>query len=116
MNPYEARYRQLLSQRSQRLAGDGFARAKIQQEKIFHWLDAHGYLPAPGAPVLELGCGNGAMAAQYLAERGYAVSGVDVSETAIRWAEDRFQQAGLTPHFSSATSVIFLNVRMPSLP
>lgn len=99
MNPYEARYRQLLANGASAWAGDGFARAKIQQEKTFHWLDAHGYLPAPGAPVLELGCGNGAMAAQYLAERGYAVSGVDVSETAIRWAEDRFQQAGLDATF-----------------
>ncbi len=69
-----------------------------KKKHFIGWMPT-GYLPAPGAPVLELGCGNGAMAAQYLAERGYAVSGVDVSETAIRWAEDRFQQAGLDATF-----------------
>jgi hypothetical protein len=68
MNPYEASNRQLLANGASAWAGDGFARAKIQQEKTFHWLDAHGYLPAPGAPVLELGCGNGDGSS--MAERG----------------------------------------------
>ncbi len=35
MNPYEARYRQLLANGASAWAGDGFARAKIQQEKYF---------------------------------------------------------------------------------
>lgn len=46
-----------------------------------------------------MGCGNGAMAAQSFAERGYSVWGVDLSATAIRWAENRFQQAGLSAKF-----------------
>ncbi|WP_144136308.1 class I SAM-dependent methyltransferase [Kosakonia radicincitans] len=99
MNPYEKQYRQLMENGAVAWAGKGFLRAKKQQEKIFSWLHSQGYLPPPGAPVLEMGCGNGAMAAQSLAERGYSVWGVDLSETAIGWAEERFQQAGLCAQF-----------------
>lgn len=99
MNPYEKKYRQLIANGAVAWADQGYLRAKKQQEKIFQWLDFHEYLPESGAPILEMGCGNGAMAAQFLAERGYSVWGVDFSETAIRWAERRFQQAGLFAHF-----------------
>jgi cyclopropane fatty-acyl-phospholipid synthase-like methyltransferase len=99
MNPYERQYRHLREKGAVAWAGNGYLRAKKQQEKIFHWLNLQQYLPQPGAAVLEMGCGNGAMAAQYLAERGYSVWGVDLSETAIRWAENRFQQAGLSAQF-----------------
>ncbi|KAE8275041.1 class I SAM-dependent methyltransferase [Enterobacter sp. C6] len=99
MNPYEEKYRQLIANGAIAWADKGYFRAKEQQEKIFQWLDFNNYLPQPGAPILEMGCGNGAMAAQFLAERGYSVWGVDFSETAIRWAERRFQQAGLSAHF-----------------
>lgn len=99
MNPYEKHYRQLVAEDAAAWAGKGYARAKKQQEKIFHWLDTHQYLPELGSQVLEMGCGNGAMAAQSLAERGYSVWGVDFSETAIRWAEERFHQTGHSAHF-----------------
>ncbi|BBV76993.1 methyltransferase [Raoultella planticola] len=99
MNPYEQAYRQLRANGATAWAGEGYLRAKKQQEQIFHWLNLHHHLPRPGAPVLELGCGNGAMAAQYLAEQGFAVWGIDLSETAIRWAEERFQRIGLSAHF-----------------
>ncbi|EBX1769787.1 class I SAM-dependent methyltransferase [Salmonella enterica subsp. enterica serovar Poona] len=99
MNPYEKEYRQLIANGAIAWTGEGYFRAKRQQEQIFYWLNLHQYLPQPGAPVLELGCGNGAMAAQYFAKRGYSVWGVDISETAIRWAENRFRQAGLSANF-----------------
>ncbi|WP_354690165.1 class I SAM-dependent methyltransferase [Phytobacter sp. RSE-02] len=99
MNPYEKQYRKLIASGAAAWSGKGYTRAKKQQEKIFHWLYQHHYLPVLGAPVLEMGCGNGAMAAQSLSERGYSVWGVDISETAIRWAEKRFQQAGLSAQF-----------------
>ena len=47
-----------------------------------------GQLPA-GAPVFELGCGNGACAAE-LAKLGYAVTGVDPSEPGIAIANRHF--------------------------
>jgi len=99
MNPYEQQYRQLIANGAAAWAGKGYIRAKKQQEKVFHWLNLHHYLPELGALVLEMGCGNGAMAAQSLAERGYSVWGVDISETAISWADKRFQQAGLSAQF-----------------
>lgn len=99
MNLYEKRYKQLMAEGAAAWAGTGYVRAKAQQEKIFDWLNLHGYLPPAGAPVLEMGCGNGAMAAQSLAQRGYSVWGVDFSETAIKWAKKNFQQVGLYAHF-----------------
>lgn len=45
---------------------------------------------APGKKVLELGCGSGILA-KHLQERGYQVTGVDISEYAI----DRAQQRGI---------------------
>jgi len=99
MNRYEKEYRQLLANGAIAWAGEGYSRAKEQQERVFSWLHLQHYFPQPGAPVLELGCGNGAMAAQYFAERGYSVWGIDWSETAIRWAQNRFQQAGLPANF-----------------
>lgn len=44
-------------------------------------------LPAPGSRVLEAGCGDG-LNAIYLAQRGYVVTGVDVSPTAIARAKE----------------------------
>ncbi len=99
MNLHEKQYRQLIANGAVAWADQGYHRAKKQQEKIFRWLKLHQFLPQSGAPVLEMGCGNGAMAAQSLAEQGYSVWGVDFSETAIRWAEERFQQAGLFANF-----------------
>lgn len=99
MNPYEKEYRQRVANGAIAWAGDGYLRAKEQQERVFNWLNLHQLFPKPGAQILELGCGNGAMAAQYFAERGYSVWGVDISETAIQWAEERFQQAGLCAKF-----------------
>jgi SAM-dependent methyltransferase len=97
---YENRYRELLSLGAPAWAGEGYLRAKDQLKRVYFWLNENRFLPQLGAPILELGCGNGAMSAQYLAELGHNVWGVDISETAIRWAEKRFQQADLTGHFS----------------
>lgn len=99
MNPYEQTYRKLIANGATAWAGEGYHRAKEQQEQIINWLNLHHYLPHPGASVLELGCGNGAMASQSFAERGFVVSGIDISETAIGWAEARFRHAGLPATF-----------------
>ncbi|WP_435974751.1 class I SAM-dependent methyltransferase [Streptomyces sp. Qhu_M48] len=51
-----------------------------------------GLLPA-GGRVLDLGCGPGRNAL-HLASLGYRVDAVDLSPTAIRWAEERAREAG----------------------
>lgn len=62
----------------------------LEREAELVWslaaLDANG--GAPGRRVLELGCGAGNVAG-WLAERGYEVTGVDISPAAIAWATDR---------------------------
>lgn len=54
--------------------------------------------PAPGARALDLGCGGG-QAALRLARAGYAVTGVDFSETAIELARRNAADAGVTATF-----------------
>ena len=49
---------------------------------------------APGKPVFELGCGNGATAAK-LVEAGYSVTGVDPSESGIAIASRAFPECRL---------------------
>ena len=56
-------------------------------------------LPKPPARVLELGCGNGMSWARLMARRGYDVQGIDISETAIAWAEERFAEMGVSGSF-----------------
>ncbi len=54
------------------------------------WL-ARFLLPvAPGAAILDLGCGMGEPIAKHLIERGFAVTGVDSAPTLIALCRDRF--------------------------
>ncbi len=48
---------------------------------------------APGAEILELGCGEGYVGT-LLAERGYAYTGVDVAESAVKKASERLLPFG----------------------
>jgi 2-polyprenyl-3-methyl-5-hydroxy-6-metoxy-1,4-benzoquinol methylase len=48
--------------------------------------------PKPPARVLELGCGNGMSSSLWMARKGYEVHGIDISETAIAWAEQQFAE------------------------
>ncbi|MFJ8658432.1 class I SAM-dependent methyltransferase [Streptomyces sp. NPDC093795] len=54
-----------------------------------------GLLPTAGGRALDLGCGPGRNSL-YLASLGYDVDAVDLSPTAIRWAEERARDAGVT--------------------
>lgn len=55
-----------------------------------------GLLPT-GGRVLDLGCGPGRNAL-YLASAGFDVTAVDLSPTAIAWAEERAREAGAEDH------------------
>lgn len=65
-------------------------------ENLVEWLD-RGLIP-PGGRVLDLGCGPGRNA-RYLAARGFTVDAVDLSPTAIAWAEERARAAGAAVRF-----------------
>lgn len=95
---YEARYRELKSTGHAGWGGDhverNLARLKVDLDR----LRRGGFLPEPPARVLEIGCGNG-MSSFLLAQDGYDVHGIDISETAIAWAQERFAEAGLAGSF-----------------
>jgi SAM-dependent methyltransferase len=57
-----------------------------EREQQLQAILASGHAPATGE-LLELGCGAGNMAI-WLAQRGYTVTGVDISPTAIQWARE----------------------------
>ena len=50
------------------------------------WIEDLGRLVQPGASVLDLGCGAGVPGAKLLADAGFAVTGVDISEVQIERA------------------------------
>ncbi|MGH8141908.1 MAG: class I SAM-dependent methyltransferase [Steroidobacteraceae bacterium] len=54
------------------------------------WLDRFSSLLAPGASVLDIGCGHGEPIARYLIELGLNVRGVDSSPTLISLCRARF--------------------------
>lgn len=60
-------------------------------ESLAEWVDEA--LIRPGK-ALDIGCGN-ARNAIFLARRGFAVEGVDYSATAINWAKERVDAAGV---------------------
>lgn len=62
----------------------------------------------PGS-TLDLGCGTGAKSI-YLAKRGFGVTGVDISETAIKYAKENARRAKVKVKFivADATDLSFL--------
>lgn len=69
-------------------------------ESLAQWMDEG--LPGAGRAV-DLGCGS-ARNAIFLAQRGFAVEGVDYSASAIAWAKERVAQAG------AAVTLVHANV------
>ena len=99
MQNYEKRYRDLRAAGLQGWAGDCHAGNRLKLAAMLDDLHRSGLLPPAPCPILELGCGNATMAALLLAERGYRVHGIDISPTAIDWAHETFEAAGLAGHF-----------------
>ena len=62
------------------------APAGIALRETLAFLDAH--LPEPGSRVLEVGCGDGALAAS-LGDRGFMVRGIDVDPGMVSRARER---------------------------
>ena len=56
------------------------------------WLERFAGRLAPGASVLDLGCGMGEPIARWLIDRGFAVTGVDSSVSLIALCRERFPQ------------------------
>jgi|WetSurMetagenome_2_1015567.scaffolds.fasta_scaffold00173_15 2-polyprenyl-3-methyl-5-hydroxy-6-metoxy-1,4-benzoquinol methylase len=73
-----------------------FNRLKAFREGIIPWLDTMKKLS--GSKILEIGCGTGCSTVA-LAEQGALMTGIDVSEPAIRVAELRMKEYGLRADF-----------------
>ena len=54
------------------------------------WLDRFSTLLPRGGTILDIGCGSGEPIAHYLIDRGFALTGVDSSETLIGLCRERF--------------------------
>jgi cyclopropane fatty-acyl-phospholipid synthase-like methyltransferase len=54
------------------------------------WLDRFTALLAPGATILDIGCGSGQPIGRYLIEQGFDVTGVDSSPALIELCRQRF--------------------------
>lgn len=67
------------------------ARGEAFAEKV--WIDRFAALLAPGAAVLDVGCGTGVPIARYLAAAGYQVIGVDSSPELIALFQTNLPEA-----------------------
>ncbi|GGC45454.1 class I SAM-dependent methyltransferase [Chelatococcus reniformis] len=98
MPQYDRRYRELKAAGLPGWAGAAHTRGLARLTAALDRLGSEGAIPAAPADLLELGCGNG-LGALAMAQRGYRVHGIDLSPTAIAWAEERFAAAGLAGAF-----------------
>lgn len=73
----------------------GWSTPEHIQDKIKEGLSEHA--PKSGK-LLELGCGDGALSLE-LVVRGYDVYGVDISPTAIEWAQEKSRERNLQADF-----------------
>ncbi len=76
---------------------DETPQAYAEREAGLIKLLGQGYAPCSGM-FLELGCGAGNISI-WFAQHGFEVTGVDISETAILWARERAQSAGVKAQF-----------------
>lgn len=97
MYDYDAEYRRLRAAGHQGWAGSRHERNFARVTEVLDWLERKGFIRSP-ARVLELGCGNG-ISSLSMARKGYDVHGIDISETAIAWAEEQFAESALSGSF-----------------
>lgn len=76
----------------ERHAHDYVADRRMVEWSESAWLDRFSALLRKGSSILDIGCGAGAPVAKYLADRGFAVDGVDTSPTLIALCRERFPQ------------------------
>lgn len=94
MPDFDQRYRELRSADEPGWAGACHNGNQRKLAAVLDELDNLDLLPPPPCPVLELGCGNATMACLLLAQRGYQMHGIDISQTAIDWAGETFRATG----------------------
>ncbi|MET7487285.1 class I SAM-dependent methyltransferase [Streptomyces sp. NPDC005538] len=79
-------------------------------ENLVAYLD-RGLVPG-GGRALDLGCGPGRNTL-HLAARGFEVDAVDLSPTAVAWAEERAQEAGIRARFHCGDAFALVGTELP---
>jgi SAM-dependent methyltransferase len=79
---------------------DGAYDAPALRDQVERWLAAS-KAARPGARILELGCGTGALGCM-LAQRGFDVTGIDISPSAISFARSVAAERAIRVHFEVA--------------
>ncbi|XUL87771.1 class I SAM-dependent methyltransferase [Streptomyces galilaeus] len=79
-------------------------------ESLAGYLD-RGLIPG-GGRALDLGCGPGRNAL-HLAARGFEVDGVDLSPTAVEWAEERARDSGVRVRFHCGDAFALTATELP---
>lgn len=97
MQDFESRYTALRASGLEAWQGSDYSRSSKRLLEAIDWLAK--YLLEPPARALELGCGNGTGVTKIMANRGFHVYGIDISPTAIDWAEENFARQALRGEF-----------------
>jgi SAM-dependent methyltransferase len=98
MHDYDAEYRRLKAAGYRGWAGSQHERNLARLAETLDWLERQSF-PRPPARVLELGCGNGMSSSLLMAQKGYETHGIDISRTAIAWAEKQLAEIALSGSF-----------------
>jgi ubiquinone/menaquinone biosynthesis C-methylase UbiE len=96
VDPHEVLYQDLKANGAQGWGAQSFEKRMEGWNRTLEW--ALPFFPKAPANVLDIGCGAGDSALP-LARRGYKISGLDLSETAIHWAIEKFQKQQLSGDF-----------------
>lgn len=94
----EAEYFRLKQENHLGWGGKAYQRRLAGWKGTVHELLQDSRVPQPPAHILELGSGNG-MVSSLFAEQGYCVQGVELSQEAVEWAQNRFASVGLAGEF-----------------
>ena len=86
-------HRELVEKGYDQVAGQYLATKDPQDPLIFSALEEMARDLPPGAAVLDLGCGAGIPATRWLADRGFTVTGVDLSEKQLDLARKLVPEA-----------------------
>lgn len=95
---HEKAYQELKASGFQGWGGETHSARMSEWELTIRELLLNPHFPKAPARLLEIGCGAGDIAIQF-ADKGYLVSGVEISSTAVDWAKQKTTNHPLAPQF-----------------
>lgn len=95
---HEKAYARLLESGHKGWGGSTYQQRMDDWSRLVSEIIGREEFPKPPSNLLELGCGAGDVSLIF-ASKGYEVSGVEISPTAVKWAKSKFKEAHLSGHF-----------------